>query len=86
VREQTKHLIATKFTFLRYFVILILRWFTVDFKIKNPYSKKPFRLNSYNHKGYWFYGKAREEGTTNSLKRLVKKGDVEGANLITCLR
>jgi len=75
MKEQTKNLIATKFSFLRYLVLSILRWFAVDIEMKNPYSKKPFRLNSYNHKGYWFYGKAREEGTTNSLKRLVTNGD-----------
>jgi FkbM family methyltransferase len=75
MKEQTKTLIATKFSFLRYIVLSILRRFAVDIKMKNPYSKKPFHLNVYNHKGYWFYGKARESDTTNSLKRLVKNGD-----------
>ena len=76
MREEKRHLIATRFSVLRYFVIWMLRRFPVDMHIKNPYSKKRFRLNTYNHKGYWFYGKAREEGTTNSLKRLIKNGDV----------
>ena len=76
MREEKRYLIANKFSFFRYIVITMLRWLAADIEIKNPYSKKPFRLNSYSHKGYWFYGKAREEGTTNSLKRLVSNGDV----------
>ena len=76
MRERTKNFIATRFPLVRYLVLSILKRIAVDFEMKNPYSRKPFLLNLYSHAGYWFYGKAREEDTSNSLKKLITNDDI----------
>ena len=44
--------------------------------ITNPFSGLPFRLLSYTHKGYWFYGKHRESATMHRLAKMTRRGDI----------
>ena len=73
--EKTKALIA-RITPLRWIVLKLLRMLRNDLVIKNPYSRKPFKINSYFHKGYWYFGVNREQATVESTKKLVFEGDL----------
>jgi FkbM family methyltransferase len=75
MNENSKKLIASRFTTLRKFVLLLIKTLPFDIKIRNPYSGKHFTVNFYRHKGYWFYGKHREEDTARSLGSLVTSGN-----------
>ena len=61
------------YSVLRKNALYLLRIFGKDIHITHHYVKKPFFLNSYRHKGYWFYGKNREINTMNSFVRLIQK-------------
>ena len=75
MNEQMMSNIATGSVFLRKIVIYFLKKFSFDMKIKNPYSGTKFLINTYRHKGYWYFGDKREEKTTKSIKSLINKGD-----------
>ena len=46
---------------LRSILIPILKTLNFEFRWKHDLTNKPFYLQSYYHKGYWFYGQNREK-------------------------
>ncbi|AUP78846.1 FkbM family methyltransferase [Flavivirga eckloniae] len=44
-------------------------------KIKHHYTKEAFYLDSFMHKGYWYYGKKREKNPMELFNKIIKKGD-----------
>jgi FkbM family methyltransferase len=60
---------------MRVIFLKILKIFNFNFKIKHHYTGFNFELNSYLHKGYWFYGKKREFNTVQNFLKLIKPGD-----------
>ncbi|MEM8538383.1 MAG: FkbM family methyltransferase [Pseudomonadota bacterium] len=60
---------------LRAVALPLLRCCDVPITITNPFSGDPFRLRAYTHKGYWFYGRAREAATMARIDSLLRRGD-----------
>ena len=58
---------------LRKIVLKILKATAKDITITHHYTHKKFMLNSYNHKGYWYHGKKREEETVAMFKKWISK-------------
>ncbi len=69
-----KKLIASIF-FLRTFFIPLLKVFNFRFKWKHDITKRDFYLESFKHKGYWYYGRNREQFEIDAFYRLIQKGD-----------
>ena len=61
--------------FLRSIALPVLRRIDRPLTITNPFSGLPFRLLSYTHKGYWFYGRHRESTTMRRLGQITRRGD-----------
>jgi FkbM family methyltransferase len=61
--------------FIRRAVIGALKFFGRDITIANGWTGDRIRLNTYLHKGYWFFGKSREAETMHAFERLVRAGD-----------
>ena len=61
--------------FLRLLIIPLLNLFNFKFKWKHDITKRPFYLETFKHKGYWYYGKKREQSEIDVFYKLVKKGD-----------
>ena len=61
---------------LRSIALPVLRRIDTPITITNPFSGLPFRLLSYTHKGYWFYGKHRESATMHRLSRMTRADDI----------
>lgn len=59
---------------LRKAALSVLRLTAFDIKIRHHLTKSPFLLNTYNHKGYWFYGKNREADTIERFREYVTEG------------
>lgn len=57
-------------------VLPLLRRLDWAITVRNPFSGLPFRLLSFTHKGYWFYGKHREKATMQMLARHMRPNDV----------
>jgi len=61
---------------LRKIFIPILKLFNFRFKWKHDITKRPFYLESYNHKSYWYFGKDNiEPFEIDTFYKLIKKGD-----------
>jgi FkbM family methyltransferase len=45
----------------------------LDIQITHHYTKYDFLLNTYNHKGYWYFGAKREEDTVKLFKSWINK-------------
>lgn len=56
----------------RRIVLKILKATAVDIKIKHHLTGYKFLLNTYHHKGYWYYGKKRKENTIEAFKLFIK--------------
>ena len=76
MNEKFRAKIATRIPWLRRLILFFLKITSKDIKIKNPYSNLDFKINTFKHKGYWYYGKTREEKTTKTLYSLIKNGDI----------
>ena len=61
---------------LRLLFIPILKFFNFSFKWKHDITRRDFFLETYYHKGYWYYGKARELKELKFLNENVKEGDI----------
>jgi FkbM family methyltransferase len=61
--------------FLRAIALPLLRACDWPITIRNPYAKRRFSLLSFTHKGYWFYGRARESATMQRFQEFVRPGD-----------
>ena len=71
IKNKIAAIMLVRFVFLK-----VLKLFSRDIKIKNPYTGDNLILNNYRHKGYWFYGKSRERETMEMFANRIKKGDV----------
>ena len=60
---------------IRKISLKILKATAFNTTIKHHFTKRRFLLNTYNHKGYWFYGSKREEETINVFQKWIKKDD-----------
>jgi FkbM family methyltransferase len=67
--------IASKVPILRPLAIGLLRLTRADIRITNPWTKHGLFLNSFHHKGYWFFGKVRENATMRMLAKCIATGD-----------
>ena len=57
---------------LRKISLKTLKLFSFDTTIKHHYTKNKFLLNTYNHKGYWYYGAKRERNTIKVFQSWIK--------------
>ena len=69
-----KHYISS-LSFLRILIIPVLKFFNFKFKWKHDVTNRPFYLESFKHKGYWYYGKNREQNELDAFFSLIKKGN-----------
>ena len=69
-----KRLLA-RVPFVRPAVIRMLKFTKRDITVKNPWTNDPLFLNSFYHKGYWFYGTSREIETMRLFKKYISAGD-----------
>lgn len=60
---------------LRSILIPVLKTLNFEFRWKHDLTNKPFYLQSYYHKGYWFYGQDREKDELYFFQKLISKGD-----------
>ena len=60
---------------LRFFTLFLLRKLNFEFRWTHDFTKRPFYLHTFKHKGYWYYGKNREKSEINCFYKLIKKGD-----------
>jgi FkbM family methyltransferase len=61
---------------VRSFALKILKTFNPGtITITHHYTGKKIRLDFFKHKGYWYYGKARERETMDLFELLITKGD-----------
>ena len=64
-----------KLSILRFIFIPVLKKLNFEFKWKHDLTNRSFYLQSYYHKGYWFYGKNREKDELDIFQKLIEKGD-----------
>lgn len=65
----------SKIRTLRRIFLPILRLTAVDITMRHPYAKNVrLSLNSFKHKGYWYFRKEREVDSMNLFSLLVKPG------------
>ena len=69
-----KKLLASIY-FLRTIFIPLLKLFNFRFKWKHDITKRDFYLESFKHKGYWYFGKNREKFEIDAFYKLIQKGD-----------
>jgi FkbM family methyltransferase len=60
---------------LRQCAICAFRILQRDISITNPWTGFKLSLNSYHHKGYWYFGKIREQESMLMFEKLIRKGD-----------
>jgi FkbM family methyltransferase len=60
---------------VRPLAIKALRLFKRDVSITNSWSGLPLKINTYHHKGYWYFGREREQDTMEFFSRLIRAGD-----------
>jgi FkbM family methyltransferase len=58
---------------IRKLSLKLLKATAFNTSIKHHFTNKNFLLNTYNHKGYWYYGKKREEETINVFQKWIEK-------------
>ncbi len=57
---------------IRRIALKLLKITAFDTTIQHHFTKHKFMLNTYNHKGYWFYGTKREENTIKQFQAWIK--------------
>ena len=60
---------------LRSLALPVLRCIDRPITIKHAYTGRPLHLMSYTHKGYWYYGRAREAAAMRRIARILRPGD-----------
>lgn len=58
---------------IRNLALKLLKITAKDVVIKHHYTGSKFKLNSYNHKGYWYHGRKREEETVSIFQKWIAK-------------
>ena len=56
---------------VRRLFILLLRATARDVSIKNPWTSDQLTLNTFKHKGYWYFGKQRERLTMERFRQQI---------------
>jgi FkbM family methyltransferase len=74
VVDKLKRIIA-EIPVLRFCVIKMLKMCAFNLYFKNPYTGDAVFINSYRHKGYWYFGRGRERRTMERFKDYIRKGD-----------
>lgn len=59
---------------LRFFFIPLLKKINFEFKWQHDITKRNFYLQTFNHKGYWYYGKKRDLEEYNLYKKMIHSG------------
>jgi FkbM family methyltransferase len=59
---------------IRKIALKVLKATAFDTTIKHHFTKRRFMLNSYKHKGYWYYGANREAETIRVFQSWIKPG------------
>ena len=59
---------------LRKIVLKVIKLTAFDTTIKHHFTNAKFLLNTYNHKGYWYFGAKREENTIKQFQSWIKPG------------
>ena len=54
--------------------IRLLRATARDISLKNPWTGDQLTLNSFKHKGYWYFGKERERLTMERFRQQIRTG------------
>lgn len=60
---------------VRQIAVRVLQASARDAVIRNPWTDDPLKLNTFRHKGYWFYGREREARTMRRLAEIIRPGD-----------
>lgn len=60
---------------LRAVTLPLLRHLDRPMTIRHPFAGTPFELLSFTHKGYWYYGRAREAAVMARIAGLLRPGD-----------
>lgn len=60
---------------IRKLSLKLLKATAFNASIKHHFTNRKFLLNTYNHKGYWYYGKKREEETISVFQKWIEKGN-----------
>lgn len=60
---------------LRAVALPLLRRLDRPITVTHAYTGLPLHLLSYTHKGYWYYGKAREAATMRRISQIIRPGD-----------
>lgn len=60
---------------LRFIFIPILKKLNFQFRWRHDLTNRPFYLESYFHKGYWYYGVNREKEAIAFFKKYINYGD-----------
>jgi FkbM family methyltransferase len=60
---------------VRHCAIKALKLSQRDISITNKWTGDRFRLNSYHHKGYWYFGRDRSGPSMRMFGKLVREGD-----------
>lgn len=61
---------------LRNIILPIIKLTKHDRHINHHWVKNPIKINTYLHKGYWFYGKNREKETLEIFSKVIKRNDI----------
>ena len=63
-----------KLKLLRFFLMPLLKKINFEFKWRHDITKRNFYLQTFNHKGYWYYGKKRDLEEYNLYKKMIHSG------------
>jgi FkbM family methyltransferase len=61
---------------LRAITFPLLRHLNFEIEVRHDITKRPLRILSWSHKGYWFYGLSREEEEIDRFRELITEGSV----------
>lgn len=59
---------------IRKLVLSFLKLTSKDISIRHHFTGNLFLLNSYKHKGYWYFGKKREQNSMKIFSEIIKPG------------
>jgi FkbM family methyltransferase len=60
---------------IRRLFLKILKATAINTTITHHFTNKKFLINTYHHKGYWYFGKKREENTIRIFQKWIRKGN-----------
>src|SRR5688500_13872274 len=63
-------------SWLRKPVLKLLKCFNRDISIRHHWVNQRLALNLYQHKGYWYYGRKREQDCVDQFYKLIGREDI----------